>query len=202
MPTAKSFPNPEFSSCLYDLTVMGSPHCEWPQVDQSLRFDSLINQIIWRGSDFDFLGFMNVHEKMNSKWMHQEFSDKALSLLSNAEVIAKLMTRFSDLTPRWKALALTLHDDESADSGPDSNPWINARFTGDVEKDLHHGLDYRGLPVSEKQPMSAKAMSKYKYQIDLAGGTFVHGNSKIVDDHIVVSSCRQMFVFKLNQLSL
>ena len=170
LPTAKSFPNPHFSGCLYESKVMGSPLCTWPQVDKSLPFDSLINQVVWRGSDFNFLGVLDAYRGMNGRWVHQEFSD-ALPSMSNAEVVAKLMARFSDLTPRWKAVALALH--EAVNGIPGSNSWINVRFTGNSLKGLHHRFLSRGMVVSEEQPMSAMTMSKYKYQIDLAGGTFM-----------------------------
>ena len=171
LPTAKSFPNPEFSGCIFDYKVMGSPQCRWPQVDKSLPFDSLINQVVWRGSDFNFLGVFDAHRGMNGKWMHQDFSEGELPSMSNAEVAAKLMARFSDLTPRWKAVALTLH--EAVKGIPGSNSWINVRFTGDSLKGLHHRFLKRGMMISEEQPMSAMTMSRYKYQIDLAGGTFM-----------------------------
>ncbi|KAI2509398.1 Glycosyl transferase family 90 [Fragilaria crotonensis] len=168
MPTAKSFPNPDFSGCLYDYKVMGSPQCKWPQIDKSLPFESLINQIVWRGSDFDFLGLMDAHEDMNGNWMNQEFSEDALPSMSDAEVMDKIMSKFSDLTPRWKAVALTLN--EAVYGGPGSSSWINVQFTGDFGNELHQRFHNRGMLVSEKRPMSAKRMSKYKYQIDLAGG--------------------------------
>ena len=67
LPSAKSFPNPEYSRCMYDVKVKGRLTCDWQQVDQNLNFENLINQIVWRGSDYEFLRALDRYRLIDRK---------------------------------------------------------------------------------------------------------------------------------------
>lgn len=169
LPTAKAFPNPIYTGCLYDWKLKRKSRCKWQKVDQSLKFEDLRNQIVWRGSDFSVLGWMYEYGYMNTKWMKEEFTDDALATTTPTNVIARMLNHFWFLTPRWKAVALTLNE-TMTHNVTSSESWINALFTGDAEEDLHSRFEKIGIPVVDHQSMDGVAMSKYKYQIDLAGG--------------------------------
>ena len=169
LPTAKAFPNPVFGGCIYDRIVKRRPECKWQAVDQSLKFEELRNQLIWRGSDYSVLSWMDEYRYMNTDWMKRDFTDDALAAMTPKDAIDKIMNRFWFLTPRWKVVALTLK--ESITSNDIKNlSWINALFTGDPEAELHSRFEKAGISVLDNQSMDTVTMSKYKYQIDLAGG--------------------------------
>ena len=106
---------------------------------------------------------------MNTNWMKDEFTDDALATTAPKNVVARMLNRFSLLTPRWKAVALTLNE-TVVHNVTSSHRWINALFTGHAEEELHSRFEKVGISVVEHQSMDAVKMSKYKYQIDLAGG--------------------------------
>jgi hypothetical protein len=170
LPTAKAFPNPLFSGCLYDWKLRNKPRCKWRKVDSSLKFENLRNQIVWRGSDFSALGFMYEYHFMNMAWMKTEFTGDALVTMTPTNVVDRMMERFWFLTARWKAVALTLKETVTQNVST-SQSWINALFTGNAEEELHSRFETIGLSVMDNQTMNAVEMSAYKYQIDLAGGT-------------------------------
>jgi hypothetical protein len=168
-PTAKSFPNPDFSGCMFDWKVTNSSGCQWPEVDHSYQWDDLENQIVWRGSDHPFfLPSFDEYGKMDVRWLEQMFTREALANMTERDVESRLFHHYSDLSPRWKAVALSL---KSTISETGSHRWINVMFTGEAEKELHTRFAERGMHVSDDQLMSPLSMSRYKYQIDLAGGT-------------------------------
>jgi hypothetical protein len=169
LPTARSFPNPVFSGCMYAWKLDNKGGCQWPEVDTSIQWDDLINSIVWRGSDHGF--FLQSYEKyksMSNKWLKAElFTDDALATITKMDTLNKILDHYDELSPRWKAVAMTL---KTNIQDPTSHHWINAMFTGDSVLELHTGLYERGIHVSEGWPMSLWTMSRYKYQIDLGGG--------------------------------
>ena len=169
VPTAKSFPNPDFSDCMYEWKLQGKAGCSWPSVDQSLQWEDLENQLVWRGSDHRFfLHSLDEYGKMDVEWLEKMFTSETLANMTDSDVVSRLFHHYSDLSPRWKAVALTL---KSTIVEPESHHWINVLFTGSSEQELHALFAKRGTPVTDKQPMNAEVMSRFKYQIDLAGGT-------------------------------
>jgi hypothetical protein len=166
-PTAKSFPNPEFSLCMYHWKLENNPSCLWVDIDRSLDWKDLKNEIIWRGSDQPLLPSLHFYKSMNSDWLEDEFSESKLANMTKDDILSILLQRFEELSPRWKAVVLTLkHEDLFGDTGT----WINASFVGEPRKDLHRRLLEKGLNVSKDTTLSANDLSQYKYHIDLAGG--------------------------------
>jgi hypothetical protein len=163
-PTAKAFPNTMYIDCIV-IWLRDSTGCRWKTVDQTLKFEELQNKLIWRGSDFYFLpGFFDQHR--NNHQMLSVFSKESLVTLSDAEILEELMKRYLQITPRWKAVVLSLKERLSNNS----HSWIDALFTGSTNEETHNILNDRGIIVSDKNSMHSIMMSKFKYQIDLGGG--------------------------------
>jgi hypothetical protein len=167
LPTAKSFPNPEFSSCMYEWKIENDPYCLWIDIDQSLDWEDLKNQIIWRGSDQPMFPSLKNYMFMNTDWMNYEFSESNLNNMNKDSIVSTLLNHFNQLSPRWKAVVLshkyfTIHRD--------SEYWINASFVGETNKEFHLRLAQKGLNLNSNQTLSDRALSRYKYHIDLAGG--------------------------------
>ncbi|KAI2509396.1 Glycosyl transferase family 90 [Fragilaria crotonensis] len=168
LPTAKSFPNPDFSGCMYEWKIQNKAGCTWPSVNKSLGWEDLEDQLVWRGSDHRFfLPSFDEYGKMDVEWLEKVFTREALANMTDNDVVSRLFHHYSDLSPRWKAVALTL---KSTIVEPESHHWINVLFTGTSEQELHALFAERGTPVTDKEPMSSVEMSRYRYQIDLAGG--------------------------------
>lgn len=102
---------------------------------------------------------------------------------TKATSLVRLMENWEDLAPRWRAVAMTaqaeLHDET----------WIDAKFTGHANADLHeaylyhHNFDVRG------GEMTPTEMGKYKYQIDFGGGggtAFFHHHCASESIHMFV----------------
>jgi hypothetical protein len=168
LPTAKSFPNPDFSGCLYEWKLQNKAGCTWPSVDKSLRWEDLEDQLVWRGSDHRFfLPSLDEYGKMDVEWLEKVFTREALANMTDSDVVSRLFHHYSELSPRWKAVALTL---KSTIVEPESHHWINVLFTGTSEQELHALFAERGTPVTDMTSMSPEDMSRFRYQIDLAGG--------------------------------
>jgi hypothetical protein len=166
-PTAKAFPNPIFCDCIENW-LRGVKTCDWQKVDHTIPFETLKNTLIWRGSDFGFLHtFYKYQEDYHQ--LRNVFSDYSLAARSDDIILEELMERYLYLTPRWKAVLLSLRDRLSNEKN-NTNLWIDALFSGTFNGEVHRMLNDRGLLVSHQNPMDAMAMSAYKYQIDLGGG--------------------------------
>ena len=165
-PTMKSFPHAIFLECLHEYKVNGRQECIWQQeVNPDIPWDDLIDTLIWRGSDYTFLHY------------HDEFRfegpDKIKHLLdplwknsTKDEILYELTsTLYQEFNPRWRAVFQSVQ----AESEPGSTPWIDARFIGGSNTDVHRKLGKRGIRTMGEQ-INALNMSRYKYQIDLGGG--------------------------------
>ena len=165
-PTMKSFPHAIFLECLHEYKVNGRQECIWQQeVNPDIPWDDLIDTLIWRGSDYTFLHY------------HDEFRfegpDKIKHLLdplwknsTKDEILYELTsTLYWEFNPRWRAVFQSV----KAETQLGSTPWIDVRFVGGMNTDMHEELDERGIRVMGER-INAFNMSKYKYQIDLGGG--------------------------------
>lgn len=65
--------------------------------------------------------------------------------------------------PRWRASLLSVRAED------DQTPWIDARFVGGENANIHSDLSNLGVQVSGYK-IDPYEMSNYKYQIDLGGG--------------------------------
>lgn len=168
LPTAQAFPNVHYIKCLYGWRLQGGQTCTWQEVDKSPHWEDLTPTVVWRGTDFEeFITTYDRYKNTNDGWLRKEFTPHKMAKMSKTEIIDKLMNHWNDISPRWRAAALTLKTKGSASDKP---LWIDTMFTGHFNEQLHNAFAERGLAVSEDAPMDGKAMSKYRYQIDYGGG--------------------------------
>lgn len=79
-------------------------------------------------------------------------------------LVMELFDHWKDLSPRWRAIAL------SAQAELYNETWIDAKFVGPMRDDSHENFRKHGVSVSASSHMDADIMSTYKYQLDLGGG--------------------------------
>ncbi|KAL3787808.1 hypothetical protein HJC23_003557 [Cyclotella cryptica] len=153
-------------------------------------WDSLIPQVIWRGSDFGFIWC--IHPLLRLIDFETDIA-KRISLSqcrNNARGILQcLLQLWEILTPRWRAVFWTLQAELDADEANKTAnskglspvlPWIDAKFTvktrvhgkpTDVKKiDRYTPYEDYGLKVAARGFMTLSELSHYKYQFDIGGG--------------------------------
>jgi len=161
-------------------------------------WNKLIPQIVWRGTDFEFLHCMY-------RVRHADFDMDIEPRLRRGShgydtrgVASSLLDAWKRLTPRWRAFALTavaeldwkdssslVEDDHKNDAqDPTENqrslPWIDSKFT---IREAFFGqaaqfdqMNIRYLPFEEYdvhpvgERMSKSDLSYYKYHVDFGGG--------------------------------
>jgi hypothetical protein len=164
-PTLRSFPHPVFTHCLFHYKVNGVEKCDWPQKPRTdIPWDSLIDTVVWRGADWPFLHYHNrfrfegpydILQRMETpEWKNGDPKTILQDLSTN------LMDKFS---PRWRGAIM------SARAATDAVPWIDTKFVGGVNAEIHTMLSKLGVNVTGDR-MDADVMSNYKYQIDYGGG--------------------------------
>ncbi len=151
--------------------MRGGESCHWHQVNNDIKFEELENRLIWRGTDFCFLHSLYDYES-NDPQMQKLTTRLSLTNPTNDVILEEVKNHFPLLTPRWKAVAMSLREREFNDRNG-SDPWIDALFTKGTNDDVHNFFNTRGLTVSSDESMDSKTMSSYKYQIDLGGGKFI-----------------------------
>lgn len=173
IPTAKAFPQPHFVTCLYNWKIRGINKCQWQEVDKTLKWEDLKPTILWRGSDFGYFAHTyNEFKMISNNWMRKLYTPEKLATMTKIDAIDDLLrNHWRELTPRWRAAALTL---KAKVTDPHKSPhWIDTMFTGEQEKELHAAFADHGLQVSDPNKMDAIEMSKARYQIDFGGGTLI-----------------------------
>jgi hypothetical protein len=81
---------------------------------------------------------------------------------SKEEAVRLLFENWNILTPRWRAVALTLKAEI------DNDPWIDIKFILLGNRPALNHFQEKGIQVYTLRT-EPKAMSKFKYQIDLGG---------------------------------
>lgn len=149
-------------------------------------FYNLWPQVIWRGTDFGYLG--NIYPD----WEQPKYGDLSKDFRGRIPrnrfgklraALASLEENYSKLVPRWQGVVLTakaFRDAERARAdGARIIPWVNIKFSNFVDENGHKSatrgsVAYReweeiGMPVAGEY-IDLKQSAKYKYHIDLAGG--------------------------------
>ncbi len=147
----------------------------------------LLPQIMWRGSNFQFLnclpdGYRRYKfppEMIRTPGSSQGDSDAA-------RILNGLEQQWGHITPRWKAVALSaMAELEGALDGNSARindhqqqrhtlPWINAKFTdghrSKTETEQWERFAEQGVDVVADHFMNWEEASTYKYHIDIGGG--------------------------------
>ena len=146
-----------------------------------LKWDDLIPQVVWRGTDFSYL------HKVEPDLRQPDFDSDLGHIMSlssgigNATAAVQSMReKYDSLIPRWKGVVWTAEAELEAKQSTvvGSIPWANIKFascmdkgqkkfTGDVE--YYQEFEGMGIPAIGKG-MSLEELGKYKYHIDIGGG--------------------------------
>jgi len=169
LPSLRQFPLTTFISCLErDKCGMTQP------VKGEPRWNDLKPQIVWRGTDFPMLTGMGF-----DRWRPGHSHDVVHpASASKDEMVDLLLQRYKTLTPRWKAVALSLKANlDAMNKESPASPWIDAMFLENRHAGSHNQLepflerfeDYKVFLVTRKR-MGELETSQYKYQLDIGGG--------------------------------
>jgi Glycosyl transferase family 90 len=181
IPTVQQFPNPYYTTCLYNYVIFGQTECAWQNVNMDLEFKDLIPQVFWRGSDFSnyIAEYQNPGRNKNGTTIEFLLTPNIIENMTQEEIMQHLVKNLKDLTPRWigvtqSLLALTSKRDQSSSYSSITTidiPWVDIRFAnnGVFNHDLHHSLQQREILVTDDYIIPYN-MSQYRYQIDIAGG--------------------------------
>lgn len=163
-------------------------------------FDYLLPQVMWRGTNFSFLNCLKGgYRRYGFRFPPNLFTDKVRrSGRANDKIIENLRDEWKKLTPRWKAVTLTVEaerdmrknakskleekkKEEEGDGEEDGHdvtfadlPWIDAKFTNkqhsQVEEENAKRFAKLGVNVISEEHMDWKEASIYKYHTDFGGG--------------------------------
>mmetsp|Transcript_22999 Transcript_22999/g.46199 ORF Transcript_22999/g.46199 Transcript_22999/m.46199 type:complete len:715 (-) Transcript_22999:37-2181(-) len=162
-------------------------------------FDYLIPQVMWRGTNFSFLNCLKGgYRRYGFRFPPNLFTDKVRrSGRANDKIIENLRDEWKKLTPRWKAVTLTVEaerdmrkngkskseekEEEGGDDEDDDHhvtfadlPWIDAKFTNkqhsQVEEENAKRFAKLGVNVISEEHMDWTEASTYKYHTDFGGG--------------------------------
>ena len=174
---------------LRDGVVLGDEDQEW---------DDLIPQVIWRGTDMEylphFLGTRSstlIHRRPN---FDVDVEPHVIDEQADDEDVKLIATRamrniYNELLPRWQGVVLTAEahreaEEKQEQEGEEELPWANIKFNrawdGKAKIDvkdspLFQKLEEYGIPAGG-QSMTIQEVARYKYHIDLGGtgGKFYH----------------------------
>ena len=181
LPTAKAMPFPSFASCIIDWKFgrdsSSSSDCPLhhmhldpagkPYSDTS-RWHDLKPQVIWRGSDTAFLPEYKLNLYSGTDLPVQQAITEAStsSKLDEDTLAATLLDKFAILTPRLRALALSIFAKRGAKTNG-SMPWIDAKLNADEH--LDESMSEWGDSFLSNVRISQHEMAQYKYLLDLGG---------------------------------
>lgn len=169
-PTLRSFPHPVFMHCLYHYKVNGVEECDWPQTpNANVPWDELTDTLIWRGADWPFLPYITDRYTFEGPTKIMEQSQKPAWKDMTREGILEDLTgpeKYKTFPPRWRAALMSV---QAETGNPENVPWIDTRFVGGMNPEIHAKLAKKGVNVTGDR-MDAHEMSNYKYQVDYGGG--------------------------------
>lgn len=142
--------------------------------DKAVPWDELIPQLVWRGTDFQFLSFQNDLERPSYEKYVQGKANPNADQKKAATTI--LRQNYQKLIPRWKGVVFTAEAEIEA-ARTNTLPKVNIKFADVAEGGKHPAMGAReykkweeiGFPVAGEH-MSEQELSKYKYHIDIGGG--------------------------------
>lgn len=166
-PTLRSFPHPVFMHCLYHSKVNGAEQCDWqqkPNVD--VPWEELQDTVIWRGADWPFLPYIERYTFEGPTKVMEQSQKPAWKDATKSSILEELTSeeRYKTFPPRWRAALMSVQAEDG-----DATPWIDTRFVGGMNPEVHAKLKQKGVNVTGDR-IDAHEMSNYKYQVDLGGG--------------------------------
>ena len=143
-----------------------------------LTWESLVPQIIWRGTDFVFLHTM--FPDMRGPDIAVDVEPKLGKFGNDARGVINALWDMGDdaLLPRWRGVLLTSEAELEAKESNNPLPWVNIKFTSGNVKGIktptsqieeYQRLEQLGI-TAIGESMSMVDQAKYKYHIDLGGG--------------------------------
>ena len=146
---------------------------------------NLINQVVWRGTDF---GYLNIfHNNALRRVYPGDIKDKIEPEMREEDkkivVVSALRNLVDDnvLIPRWKGVALTLVAEAEHENAIEDEllaaepilPWVNMKFSRSLPSDSTDsnfiGLAEYGVQAMGES-MTLQNLAQFKYHIDLGGG--------------------------------
>ena len=141
-----------------------------------LKWDDLINQVVWRATDRGFLS------RMIPDLRRPDFEEDILPKLNQDENVNVTATKairevYNELVPRWKGVVWTAEAEREAEqeNGPHSLPWANIKYAttfymkGVDDSEYYNQFMEHGIPaIGEK--MDLETLAKYRYHMDIGGG--------------------------------
>lgn len=143
--------------------------------DSESRFEDLIPQVVWRGTDFSYLIHMHNHA-LRGPSLNMDIESKIPSGMEVEEMTTVAVNTvkeiYDSIPPRWKGVVLTAEAELEAEKNPSSLPWANIKFSrGTSENHTNElaGFVKYGIPALGEE-LWTNDQASYKYQIDLGGG--------------------------------
>jgi len=143
-----------------------------------LKWDGLIPQVVWRGTDFKYLQTLRPkHPVLGAPRVNNYPSLKTEGEGKFANIVAELSDKnnYKQMPPRWKGAVLTAQADLEA-QGTDRIPWANMKLSAYMnrgKKPTHKAKKYQAWEkngIGIGRSIWRSDLAKYKYQIDLGGG--------------------------------
>jgi len=140
----------------------------------ALPWDELIPQLVWRGTDFQYLSFQNSLERPSfEKYVDGKTNPNADQKRAATQILRQ---NFDKLIPRWKGVVYTAESEIEARRSK-TLPKVNIKFASVAEGGKHAAIgakEYKklegiGFPVAGESLDEAQ-LSKFKYHIDIGGG--------------------------------
>mmetsp|Transcript_26263 Transcript_26263/g.44687 ORF Transcript_26263/g.44687 Transcript_26263/m.44687 type:complete len:527 (-) Transcript_26263:49-1629(-) len=130
-----------------------------------LTWDELKPQLVWRGTDFNFISIQKAHERPKfENYYAQGETDPSVD--QHEAATAMLKQHFSKLLPRWQGAVLTAESEIEA-RRTNTLPKLNMKFPIGKLKDAKWAE--AGFPgIGER--MDKSELATYKYHIDIGGG--------------------------------
>ena len=146
-----------------------------PERAREYEFDNLIPKIVWRGSDYPFLGpaFGEEHHRestchsiLGRGWKSNHCQLQEMIEFADEEEAFRTMLMSNAITPRTRAVLMSRLDDS----------WIDAKFANSYF--LAHPLAIvatersalaQKYDLDARMPLTGPEIAKYKYQLDLGG---------------------------------
>lgn len=146
--------------------------------ENDVKWQDLIPQVAWRGTDFEFLPMLYPHLRQPD---YEMLSSHANNGDSQEAVIDEMLRDWDNLYPRWRGMALTAQAELEASKQAKNDktpPWINTKFTHwtenhhshlTTEGEYYNNFEKMGIHAIGEY-MDKKDLAKFRYQIDYGGG--------------------------------